>query len=177
MQRFETWLLKGAGFRSFLKWLPLIVIFSIVLARTGRRMADYLFPGAMESFSYSQNAASGENFYAQVAVAVIAAPIIEEIINRALPFFCIQFFCNILNRTINGWWIAFYVVTSSVWFGYLHAGIASIFVQGLVGIVIAIVFLKISAAGAYWERGVLAAMILHASYNATLITGYLLGFL
>ena len=81
---------------------------------------------------------------------VIIALVIEEFIYRWLP---IRGICLITKNRLALWTI---IITSSVVFGILHGSWHHIFMQGMIGIIFSLAFLK---------GGYLSSATAHATYN------------
>lgn len=91
---------------------------------------------------------------------VMITPIIEEFLFRWIPLYFAKRFAK--NRWVF-WGIA--ISVSVIGFGYVHGGWPNIFIQGIFGLVLVIVFLRFG----YWY-----AVLTHAIYNAFCITPLLL---
>jgi len=165
----RRWFLRGAPLWAFLLLLPAIVFFCMKLGICGRTMVERIAPHLEHSANTANYASELQSIGVQnIALrSFVSTPIREEFLFRILPF-----------GTVWALWFVWMrqsspplsvalgaLLVSSAWFGYIHGGVGNIFIQGFIGVVYAIVFLKWSAYGKTPLRGVLVVIVLHGTYN------------
>lgn len=111
---------------------------------------------------------------------LILAPfviIVEEILFRYLPMILLFFFFFLMKRWIGEKskliLIAVIVVISSIFFGVLHGGIPHVFIQGVVGIGLFVMYLRVlldpQKIPTKWQlRPLCLAILLHGGVNSIL---------
>ena len=93
----------------------------------------------------------------------------EELIFRTLPLGLIAHFSSGKPRRAL---LAIRIIATSVIFGWLHGGLIHVFIQGVSGAGLAIVFLKCGDLTRHYARGTGYAYLVHMSFNATLLIPY-----
>ncbi len=168
MQKIRNRLLAGAPFWLFLCSLPVLVFFCWNLAIYGREFVEWFAPG----LPISNNTRSYALELQVVAVHDIAlrsfviTPLREEFLYRVVPFGLLFVGWSVFRKSAPPLWLVFaFVLVTSFVFGYVHGGIGNVFIQGLIGIVIALVFLVWGAYGRTPLKGICAILLLHGSYN------------
>ncbi len=88
---------------------------------------------------------------------------IEEVIFRLLPLGGFIYLCGVT------WKVVGVALFSSVLFGYWHGGYASILIQGVSGMIYALVFLKCGGLQKKYFEGLLSSWACHAGANISFI--------
>jgi membrane protease YdiL (CAAX protease family) len=57
----------------------------------------------------------------------------------------------------------------SIFFGYLHGGIGNIFIQGMAGVILSLVFLKCGGYNLNMPKALVTTTLMHFSFNVTLV--------
>jgi hypothetical protein len=168
MQKIRHRLLAGAPFWLFLCFLPVLVFFCWNLAAYGRELVGWIAPELSVS-STTRNYALELQVKGVHDIALrsfVATPLREEFLFRVLPFGLVWAFFALFRKEVPPLRLAFIlVVATSVVFGYVHGGVGNIFIQGLIGVVLALVLLVWGSYGRTPLRGVLAVLLLHGAYN------------
>lgn len=97
-------------------------------------------------------------------LAVVFAPITEEAVFRLLPIGAVFLICGKKNKLIL-WPV---IIMSSIIFGWTHGSWHNIFMQGLVGIIFSIAFLK---------GGYVSSVVAHAVFNFVIMILSIIGIL
>lgn len=168
MQRIRNRLLAGAPFWLFLCALPMLVFFCWNLAIYGRDFVEWFAPELSIS-SRTRNYALELQVREVHDIALrsfVATPLREEFLYRVIPFGLVWGVWGIFWKTTPPFTVALVLVAlTSFVFGFVHGGIGNVFIQGLMGIVIAFVFLVWGSYGRTPLKGICAILILHSSYN------------
>lgn len=168
MQRIRNRLLAGAPFWLFLCALPVLVFFCWNLAIYGRDFVEWLAPELSIS---SRTRKYGLELHARgvqdIALrSFVATPLREEFLYRVVPFGFVWGVWGTFWKTTPPLAAALVLVAlTSFVFGFVHGGIGNVFIQGLIGVVIALVFLVWGSYGRTPLKGICVILILHGSYN------------
>ncbi len=168
MQNIRSWLLAGAPFWLFFCFLPVLVFFCWNLAQAGIDVVSFVSSDLPISGTTRNYALELQRYEVhEIAFrSFVLTPLREEFVYRVLPFgFVWAVWFLLYGKTPPLTLALLTVLVTSVVFGYAHGGSVNVFVQGLIGIVIAFVFLLWSAYGRTPVRGIAAILILHGSYN------------
>ncbi len=173
MNKMIAWLREGATFWELFKYLPGLILLQMFLIVVGVKFAGLFFSEASinSNDAVIDTVIAHSNLAKQFFIFTVKDPFYEEVFYRFTPF-CALLVLMWLKKTKDekgaAWDVAVYIVVTSAFFGYVH-GPGGIFIQGLSGIVLAIVFLKWSALGAKLFKGLLASTIVHGAYNGALL--------
>lgn len=88
---------------------------------------------------------------------------LEEYVFRLVP---LKF---VLNRNIGFEELTKVVLVVSAFFGYIHGGIEHVFIQGLGGIVLSVVFLKCGGLNKNYRKAYICSTASHYSFNMILL--------
>ncbi|MDQ1299871.1 MAG: hypothetical protein QG636_539 [Patescibacteria group bacterium] len=168
MQRIRNRLLAGAPFWLFLCSLPVLVFFCWNLAIYGKRFITWLVPDIYIASSTRNLALQIQDDGVQGVVlrTIIWAPLREEFLFRVFPFGLLFLVWGIFRKSVPPLWLAIaLVLLTSVVFGNAHGALGNFFTQGLVGLVIALVFLVWGSYGRTPIKGICAILLLHVAYN------------
>lgn len=161
MNRLETWLDKEAMGWQAVRLTILCFIFNFIYSLTAILLIDYLvgMPDVLfERTSKLANPSITDFFI----VLVIIGPVMEELIFRFIPLYIIL---SPRSKDFNG--VIIMATAASVIFGYLHGGIAHIFIQGVGGFLLCLLFLKCGGYHRRYFKGFCASFSAHALLNLT----------
>jgi membrane protease YdiL (CAAX protease family) len=149
--------------------LPLVFLCRKVALGGIHAMATYLPDVAHSSRMVRYSAIiPSSGLESLVFKSFIVTPLREEFWYRFVPFVSVWLAWWAWKRETPPWWIAALVlVISSVWFGYIHGGFGNVPIQGSLGLIFGLVYLKMSAYGRKPLLGLFAATVLHGAYNFT----------
>lgn len=165
------WLSRTARdppFWVFIVLLPLLVFLCQKLSLGSIRFMKAYLPDLTHSSRIVNYSAiiQSTGLESMVFKNFIVAPLREEFWYRFVPFFSVWL----------AWWAwkretpprlvaAFVLIVTSVWFGYIHGGFGNVPIQGALGLIFGLVYLKMSAYGRKPLLGLFAAVLLHGAYN------------
>lgn len=129
-----------AGYTIVLLWVSLITVLLEVVFTTNQCAYRYSSP-----------------FIVEVFLVVILAPLWEELVFRALPLTFIKDYPKLLIPVM---------VFTSIIFGLLHGEPINILIQGVMGFVMASVYIKNGYS--YWS-----SVAIHALWNGSIVFGIL----
>ncbi len=160
--KFQKWLKwltkKPSSFLEYLLWIILILIVDFTWCTIA---ISFLKPYLYQVV--------GSYYYKSVSVvkAVILAPIIEEFIFRFVPLTLslLVFEVSRKSRKSRNLILTAVILISSVIFGYFHYGWPSIFIQGVVGALWSLFFLKVSQNAGGVFQGYASVVTLHGLHN------------
>jgi|GEM_PF-3713674 len=164
----QEWLKRRMRFRTYLILLPVLVLFCMGIANGGRTFVRSVDPD-IELSGKTVNyrvVLQTKQIHEMAPRSFVWVPIKEEFQYRLVPFGIVWIL----------WLLAFgsrppiaatglLVITTSAYFGYIHGGVGNIFIQGAVGVVLALVLLKVSGYGSAPLKGAAAAIMLHGAHN------------
>ena len=164
----RNWFENGLRFHKFLLLLPVLVLFCIGTATWGRELVEFVTPSTEvngRTTSYVVVLQS-KGILEMAPRSFMWTPLREEVLYRLLPFgglWAVWAFVFASKPPIS---IAgLMIVGTSVYFGYIHGGVGNIFIQGTVGVFLALTYLKMSNYGGVPLKGFIAAFLLHGAYN------------
>lgn len=96
----------------------------------------------------------------EVIGLIIFTPIWEEVVFRYMPLIIVIMLCGVSKKVL------YCALIVSILFGFLHGGYAHIFVQGVVGILFSIVFLKCGGLQKKYIKAVSASTLTHFGVNS-----------
>jgi len=99
----------------------------------------------------------------QMVLVVFVTVFIEELLFRTLPIFVARW----INPSIR--WIFAIAVIATIVFGYIHGGVANIFIQGVAGLFFAIIYIKGGGYHGRHLRAWCAAGLGHYLYNMLIL--------
>ena len=166
----QNWFEDGLRFHKFLLLLPVLVLFCIGTASGGRELVELMAPSTELSgrtISYKVVLQS-KGILEMAPRSFMWMPLKEEALYRFVPFVGLWW----------GWALVFaskppisatvlLVAVTSAYFGYIHGGVGNIFIQGTIGVFLALTYLKMSSYGSAPLKGIAAAVLLHGMYNFT----------
>ncbi|MCP4520971.1 MAG: CPBP family intramembrane metalloprotease [Cytophagales bacterium] len=115
-------------------------------------------------------------FWIIVLFYIPFAALIEELIFRMLPFVFINLTSGFkLFKFLKGRYLEI-VILSSIIFGYAHGGFINIFIQGIGGFGLYLVFLKTQTSTNSTTLATLVATLCHALYNISIFLYYYLNY-
>ena len=97
-----------------------------------------------------------------ITLVLVLASVFEELTFRLLP---IIFFSIFVDEVEIDWKLISVVIVSSVLFGVFHGSLNNIPLQGVLGVLFCIVFLKNGGLQKKYIRATLASISVHLSYN------------
>ena len=164
----RNWFESGLRFRWFLLLLPVLVIFCMGVGYGGRELVEFFAP-SVELNGHTTNyrvVLQSKGILEMAPRSFVWVPFKEEVTYRLAPFLALW----------GGWAFMFsskppigvaalLVGGTSAYFGHIHGGIGNIFIQGAVGVILALTFLKVSGYGSAPFKGITATMLLHGAYN------------
>jgi membrane protease YdiL (CAAX protease family) len=181
VQKFRRWLIEGASFTKFFDNLIWILVACVLVGEVGSIAAGTLFPvGLSDGTVNSKEQALGIFGSVQGIIlhAVVLGPIIEEAAFRLLPLGGLTFVLWKISPRFSSQYdiypVLLALVVTSIYFGLIHGNMGNVLIQGAVGIIFGLVFLKMSYYGEAPFRGFVASTIIHSVLNATAFTGFFL---
>ena len=97
----------------------------------------------------------------------------EEFLFRFLPLVAILQITK--NAPKNDGWVLGVTIASSMLFGYLHGGVPFIFLQGVLGFLLSVVFLKCGGFQGKFLKAIVASSLCHLAFNLLIVSRVLAG--
>lgn len=181
MQRLRAWLVQGASFEQLFNNLFLILLLSAITSDIGHVLAEMFFPKGLSSGTVTNVTEVREYFGDMVGIIfgiVVIGPILEEIVYRFIPLGIPVYLIWKVTRDrfahVDIYVLSIILVIVSVYFGYIHGNWGNVLVQGPMGLVFGLVFLKMSYYGERIFRGLAASTMVHMSINGFALSGMFL---
>lgn len=164
----RNWFEGGLRFHKFLLLLPVLVLFCMGLAYGGRELVEFAAPSVeLSGRTTSYRVVLQSKGILEMAPRSFAwVPFKEEALYRLAPFLALWGGWAYLFASKPPIGVAFALVGgTSAYFGYAHGGVGNMLIQGVVGVILALTYLKVSGYGSAPFKGFAATMLLHGAYN------------
>lgn len=182
MDKLKQWLVRRPQLRSIFPNLFVLVSLMVLLAHIGQSFAHMHVAKAQVLTNSGTTSALIRNLSVPELFLWVGlvGPILEEIQFRLAPFSVIFLISSLTGFSKTAFYLpalCLCVIATSIMFGSIH-GVGGVFMQGPLGFVLCVVFLKWSGLGESaiaTLKGCVAAIVLHSSYNICVIaTGLIL---
>lgn len=181
MQRLRAWLVQGASFEQLFNNLIWLILLSAIVSDVGHALAEIFFPQGLSSGTVTNVTEVREYFGNMVGIIVgivVIGPVLEEIVYRFIPIGIPVYLIWKLTRDrfarVDIYILSIILVVVSVYFGYIHGNWGNVLVQGPAGILLGLVFLKMSYYGERIFRDLVASTIVHMTFNGFALSGMFL---
>lgn len=156
---------KDLNFTLLLWALPFIIFVLVSLTSLGSRFDLFLF-GYIDLPDRISPMIARYGLALTMLFVSTLGPFIEELINRLIPFGLLVLGAKVFGAgKPSGLLIGLAIVASSIVFSYCHGGVQAVPIQGVMGIVLATVFVAWSAGLMNLRRGLAASAVVHGTYN------------
>ena len=175
MIHLRSWFERDTEFKKFIQVLPELVLLMGVTTFFGGLLANMFFSN--DSLYASDRAVFADlqkmGIIKVGLIVSVIGPIIEEATFRFLPLGFTFLTLWLINKKqeIGLWSVLGTILASSILFGYIH-GPGNILIQGISGLVLAVVFVKYSSFGrspVWFFKGWAASTLLHGSFNGVIL--------
>jgi hypothetical protein len=179
--KLQSWFQSGASFKKLFMSLPGLILLLAACTYGGFYLGQRFYSTA----SLTAHARAIGTQLARMSDGMVLlnaagiAPLWEETVFRLVPFcllFAFLWLFKLKNTRIGLWAVIIGIGVTSLIFGLVH-GPHNYFIQGPIGVILAVVYVKWSSFGGgilAALKGWFASMLVHGSYNAVLMTLYLI---
>jgi hypothetical protein len=159
MATLHRWL----GTEPSLRTLPSYVVLSVFLCWLISLMGHFSGLEMARSTMNVSQAIEEEGIVTSFIRTAVTKPFTEELEYRLIPFGLMWLAWSGGKLPLSV--LALVAFPTSAYFGWVHGGIANVFMHGSLGLVLAVALVKWSGNGANPAKGFLVAVLIHGTFN------------